>query len=252
MTFKEARQREKAEMTPLRYKFNYRVLPTYMAAFACLIAASIAVGETVTPDLWVLLPLGAAVALIAVMAAHGSFVARKEAHLELKSWAYLFSEAEECPEETLKTKDPETGIEYVLSQRGIKVLLPIAGRQVFDEVKENESFLFWEDVEIVLASDNFARRVRLALAVIDVSKRSVDGEYMPSDSEVHFLPLDQQLTAFVRKLGLDKRISVEWRYIQKHPTDAFRQILARGYIRTLIDENGKRVKRENADKLYLE
>ena len=69
MTFKEARQREKAEMTPLRYKFNYRVLPTYMAVFACLIAASIAVGETVTPDLWVLLPLGAAVALIAVMAA---------------------------------------------------------------------------------------------------------------------------------------------------------------------------------------
>ena len=130
------------------------------------------------------------------------------------------------------------------------MILPIKAEQVFDEAKENEYFIPWSDTEIALASDNFARRVRLAFAVIDVSKRSVYGDYVPQEYEVHFLPLEEELLAFLRKNGLEYKVSVEWRYILAQPKDAFRQILARGYVRTLIDENGKRVKRENADHLY--
>jgi hypothetical protein len=126
------------------------------------------------------------------------------------------------------------------------------GGQVFVETKDNEYFLPWSDLEMVIATDNFARRVRLAIALIDVSRRSIDGGYVPSESEVHFLPLEEELIGVVRKFGLEAKLSVEWRYIQAQPKDAFKQILGKGYIRTLLDEKGKRIKREKADDLYKE
>jgi hypothetical protein len=132
------------------------------------------------------------------------------------------------------------------------VILPIKGEQVFDEVKENEFFLPWDDVEIALATDNYARRVRFAFAVIDVSKQSADGGYIPTEKDVHFLPLEEELIGFARKFGIESKVSVEWRYIRMHPRDAFRQIMERGYIATMIGENGKRVKRDKADGLYVD
>ncbi len=249
MTFAEMKKREKAEMNPIRYQFNYTVVPIYLALFAVLVGVTIVIGENVRPDLWTLVPIGLMVVLIIFMVAHGTSLVRKEEKTELGRWAYLFKKDLSFEGETLETDDPETGIQYLLSEKGLKVILPIDGEQVFDEAKENEYFIPWSDTEIALASDNFARRVRLAFAVIDVSKRSVDGDYMPKDSEVHFLPLEEELLAFFCKHGLEKKLSVEWRYLQANPKDAFRQILSRGYIRTLLDENGKRIKRENAEHL---
>ena len=237
-------------MSPIRYRFNHKTMPLYLVALTVLLAAMIVVGETVTPDLWILLPTGAAVAVIVCMLIHGLAVAKKEEKLEIERWAYLFKTDIVYEPETLETDDPETGLQYLLNAKGIKVILPICGEQVFDEAVENEYFLPWDDVEIALATDNFARRVRIALAVVDVSKRSVDGEYVPEDHEVHFLPMEEELIGFVRKYGLEEKISVEWRYILAQPQDAFRQILAWGYIKTLRGKDGKRIKRANAEELY--
>lgn len=251
MTLKETKKREREEMNPVRYTMKHLWFPIVCALIVLSVAAAVLVGLFVQPWLWCLLPSGVAVALVVGLILVNAVVTKREIETELSRWAYLF-QSEDYLSDTLETEDPETGIQYTLTQKGLRFTLPIECEQVFDEVKENEFFLPWSDVETVVASDNFARRVRLAFAVVDVSKRSVDGEYMPSYSEVHFLPLERELADFFRKYGLDKRLSVEWRYIQKRPQDAFKQILTRGYIRTLIDEDGKRVRRERADDLYAE
>ena len=251
MTLKEMKKREREEMNPVRYTMKYLWFPIVILLIVAAVVAAVLVGVFVKPWLWCLLPSGVAVALLVGLIVINAVVARKELETELSRWAYLF-QSEDYPSDIIETEDPETGIQYVLSEKGLRYVLPIECEQVFDEVKENEFFLPWSDVEIVVASDNFARRVRLAFAVVDVSKRSVDGEYLPGDNELHFLPLEQELADFFRKYGLDKRLSVEWRYIQIQPKDAFKQILSRGYIRTLLGEDGKRVRRERADDLYAE
>ena len=58
MKLKEVIQREKEEMNPIRYRFNYRSIFIYLAALISLLVATIIVGETVTPDTWLLLPAG--------------------------------------------------------------------------------------------------------------------------------------------------------------------------------------------------
>ena len=251
MTLKETKKREREEMNPVRYTMKYLWFPMVILLSAAALVAAVLVGIFVKPWLWCLLPSGVAVALLVGLIVVDAVVKRRELETELSRWAYLF-QSEDYPLDMIETEDPETGIQYILTEKGLRYVLPIECQQVFDEVKENEFFLPWSDVEVVVASDNFARRVRLAFAVVDVSKRSVDGEYMPSYSEVHFLPMEQEMVAFLRKYGLDKRLSVEWRYIQIQPKDAFKQILSRGYIRTLLDKNGKRVRRERADDLYAE
>ena len=250
MTKKELKKREKAEMTIARYQFNYVARPIFFCVTIGLLIAAVLVGMNVTPALWCLLPVLLLAVVLSVWIVAEKKLSTQEEKDELKRWGYLFDKELQFEEETFQTEDPETGISYVLSSKGLRGILPVNVDQVFDEVAENEFFLPWEDVEIAVASDNYARRVRFAFAVIDVSKRSVDGHYIPHDYEVHFLPAEKELIAFLRKFGLEEKLSVEWRYIQAQPQDAFRQVLSFGYMRTMLDENGKRVKRENADNLY--
>lgn len=250
MTLKEMRKREREEMSSLRYKMNRFGRPIFFVMILAAIAMVLVVLELAKNPLWCLLPVAVAVLLAITFLGVSLSIQKKEIETELSRWAYVFNKQVPFEGETLGTDDPETGISYVLSERGIKAILPIKREQVFVEAQDNEYFIPWSDVEIVVATDNFARRVRLAAAVIDVSKRSVDGEYVPTDSEIHFLPLEEELVGFFQKHGLEKRISVEWRYIQKEPVDAFKQILTKGYISTLKNESGKRIRRENADDLY--
>ena len=237
-------------MTSFRYKMNRYGTPCFITAILLSVMALVVVGQYVENLWWCLLPAGVAVLAVASLLFVSGAIERKELKTELGRWAYLFKTDLEYEGDTLETEDPETEIKYLLSPKGIRCTLPFQGEQVFDEAVENEFFLPWSDVEIVVATDNFARRVRIAAAVIDVSKRSVVGSYIPSEKEIHFLPMEEELVAFFAKLGLIERISVEWRYIQREPNDAFRQILTRGYIRSLKDEHGRRIKRENADHLY--
>lgn len=250
MTLKEMRKREKEEMSSFRYKMNRYGNPSFFAVILLSVMAIVIVGRYVKNPLWCLLPAGIAVLTVALLLFVSAAIERRELKTELSRWAYLFKTDLSFDGETLETEDPETEIKYLLSRKGVRYTLPIQGEQVFDEAVENEFFLPWSDVEIVVATDNFARRVRIAAAVIDVSKRSVMGSYLPTEKDIHFLPMEEELVAFFAKLGLTEKISVEWRYIQREPNDAFRQILTRGYIRSLKDENGRRIKRENADHLY--
>ena len=250
MNFKDILRREKEEMNPIRYRMNHYAFPIYLAF---MVAASVSIALVVAfakNTLWCLLPIAIAFSLIVAVVFSEVSVRKTELETELKRWGYLFKKDLPFEAETLETEDPETGLQYTLGVKGIKVVLPIQREQVFDECIENEYFLPWDDVEIALATDNFARRVRIALAVVDVSKRSVDGDYVPEESEVHFLPMEEELVGFMRKHALEEKISVEWRYILAQPKDAFRQILAFGYIKTLLDKNGKRIKRLQAEELY--
>ena len=250
MQNKEMNQRMKEEMNSVRYKMNRYGNPIFFSLILLALLSIAIVGELAENELLCLVPAGIAVFLIAALLVVNAIVEKKELKIELARWAYLFKKDIGFDGDFLETYDPETKNEYVLSQKGVKVILPKKGEQVFVETNDNEFFLPWEDVETVVATDNFARRVRLAVAVIDISKRSVDGGYVPKDSEVHFLPLEEELIGFLQKFGLKERISVEWRYIQVEPKDAFKQILRWGFIRTLKDEKGKRIKREQADHLY--
>ena len=249
---REMQKREREETNPIRYKMNHYGNPIFFTLIVLGLFSIAVVGELADNELWCLLPAGITVALLVTLLAVSETVRKIELETELKRWEYLFKTEIPFEGELLKTDDAETGLEYELTPKGMKVILPIQGEQVFDEATENEFFLPWDDIEIAVATDNFARRVRFAFAAIDVSKQSVDGEYVPSESEVHFLPLEEDLIGFVRKFGLEEKLSVEWRYLQKQPRDAFRQILEKGHIATLIAENGKRIKREKADGLYLD
>ncbi len=249
---KEMRKREREEMNPIRYKMNHYGNPIFFTLIVLALLSIAIVGERATNELWCLLPAGVTVLLLGTLVAVSETIKKKELETELKRWEYLFKTDVSFEENLLHTDDVETGIEYDLTPKGMKVILPIKGEQVFDEVKENEFFLPWDDVEIALATDNYARRVRFAFAVIDVSKQSADGEYTPTEKDVHFLPLEEELIGFLRRYDLERKVSVEWRYLQRQPSDAFRQIMEKGYIATLIDENGKRVKREKADGLYVD
>lgn len=249
---REMRKREREEMNPIRYKMNHYGNPIFFALILAALFAIAVLGTRAENECWALLPAGLLVLLLGALLAVSESVKKKEVETELKRWGYLFKKEIPFDGETLKTDDPETGIEYELSPKGIKVILPIKGEQVFDEAQENEFFIPWDDIEIAVATDNFARRVRFAFAAIDVSKQSVDGEYIPTEQEVHFLPLEEELIGFVQKFGLENKLSVEWRYLQKYPRDAFCQIMEKGHVATLIDENGKRVKREKADGLYVD
>ena len=249
---REIRKREREETNPIRYKMNHYGNPIFFTLIVAALLSIAFVGELADNELWCLLPAGLAVALLVTLVAVSETVRKIELKTELKRWGCLFKTEIPFDGELLKTDDPETGLEYELTPKGMKVILPIQGEQVFDEAQENEYFIPWDDIEIAVATDNFARRVRFAFAAIDVSRQSVDGEYIPSEWDVHFLPLEEELIGFVRKFGLEEKLSVEWRYLQKQPRDAFRQILEKGHIATMIAENGKRVKREKADGLYAE
>jgi hypothetical protein len=250
MKFKEILRREKEEMNPIRFRMNWIVLPVFCVLFLAGLIAIAIVGEYAAQEWLCLIPAGGVLLLAVALLIYSILLVKKEEETELGRWGYLFNKDILFEAETLETEDPETGLQYTLGARGIKVVLPIQGEQVFDECIENEYFLPWDDVEIALATDNFARRVRIALAVVDVSKRSVDGDYVPEENEVHFLPMEEELVGFIRKHALEEKISVEWRYILAQPKDAFHQILAFGYIKTLLDKNGKRIKRMQAEELY--
>ena len=68
---------------------------------------------------------------------------------------------------------------------------------------------------------------------MDVAGRSVNAEAY--EEEMFFLPVTADLYAAVAHFGLEDKMSAEWFYIQSNPQDAFKQILAKGYIGKMYD-----------------
>ena len=149
-------------MNPIRYQMNHVYFPIYLVVLMAVCATIPLVAALAVNKLWTIAPVAVAMVLIALVVALEANVRSKELKIELARWAYLFKDDVEFDGESLDTDDPETGNAYTLTRKGVLVKLPIAGEQVFDEAMENEFFLPWSDVEIVVATDNFARRVRIA------------------------------------------------------------------------------------------
>ena len=230
MSLKEMIQAEKAEMTPQRRTFNYVVCPIAFSLVAVLLLVAIVL---MTMDEAVFAPvffclIGVAVFLLVALLLWGLFLAKAEVGIELKKYAFLFEEAKPIEGDEVTAKDREAGLTFTLTKGGLKIRFPETEEAVFDETQENVRFLRWDDTEFYTATDNRSRRVWLAVGVMDVAGRSVDAEAY--EEEMYFLPIDGAVYSAIVAFGLEEKMSAEWYYIRLNPQDAFKQILAKGYI----------------------
>jgi hypothetical protein len=255
MGLKQIIAKEKQEMSPIRFQMNYVLLPVYLAVVLLSITAIVSIGIASEDNAalipWVILPLGVFVAATVTILAIGGFVVKKEIEIECERWKFVWEDKEPFEGDELETVDVETGIKFSVDQCGVKIIFPQKTETVFAEVEENVKYVPWEDARLILATDNYLRRVRLAIAMADVSARSVDGEYEPTIDDVYFLPLCPNLSALVRTFGVEERIAPEWHYLQYNPRDAVKQILSRGYIRKMKAKKGDCLQLKN-DKLIIE
>lgn len=240
---------EKKEMSPIRFQMNYVGIPLYLAVALLSVLAIVPIGiaseQNESVAIWVILPLAVFVGATVAILLLGAAVAKKEIEIEYERWRFVWEEKEPFEGDVLETVDVETGVQFSVTKSGVKIIHPTKKQAVFEEVEENVKFVPWEDTDLILATDNYLRRVRLALAMADVSARSANGEYEPSINDVYFLPLCPNLTALLRTFGLEERIAPEWHYLQYNPRDAVTQVLNRGYIKKFRSKDGDRLRIEN-------
>ena len=242
MGLKQLMQQEKQEMSPIRLRMNRVFLPAYLLGVFFCVGAIIALGVASVNNAalatFIAIPVAVFVLLTAAIFVIGDAVVKKEIEIEHNRWAFLWDSQEAFDGDELETVDVETGICFSVSKHGVKIIYPIQRETVFDEVEENVKFLRWDDMELILATDNYLRRVRLAVAMADVSARSVDGDYEPKLEDIYFLPLCPNLSALLRTFGVEERMSPEWEYLKYNPKQAIAQILRFGYIKKFKAKKG--------------
>ena len=233
--WKEMMQAIKAEMTPKRRAFNYVVTPicSSVAAVLCLAGCVFAAMDFERLFLAFAVLAGAGLCVFIGWLIAGLILAKSEVETELQAYEFFFQDPPPLESDTVTVKDPEEGLTFTLMKSGLKVRFPETEEAVFDETKENVRFLSWDDVEFYTATDNRSRRVWLAVGVMDVAGRSVNAEAY--EEEMFFLPVTADFYAAVAHFGLEDKMSAEWFYIQYNPQDAFKQILAKGYIGKMYD-----------------
>ena len=221
MKLKERIRRNKEIMSPLRRTINYTVIPIWLLIYILPLAVVIPlmiideekyffvfVACMVWWVFWLILPL----ALL-------PFLTKKETQIELECYNYLFQDPKEVMDEPLVVVDEE--LTYYLEKDGARMEFPAEeGEQVFDEAKENVFYIPWERAEVALATQSHLRRVYIALAVFP----------MDEDAPPFFIPLNEDVYAFIKKMELDKQLGADWTYLLYNPQDAFEQILTKGRI----------------------
>lgn len=235
MSLKEIIQLHKAEMTPKRRTFHYVVSPICVSVFALLCLAGVVLA---TMDIDRFFPAfvglaGAGFCVFIGWLIAGLALAKAEVGMEIRSFSFLFEKPKPLTGDCVTVKDAEEGLTYTLTKSGLKIRFPETEEAVFDETQENVRFLAWDDVEFYTATDNRSRRVWLALGVMDVAGRSVDAEAY--EEEMFFVPVTEEVFSAVAAFGLEDKMSAEWFYLQYNPQDAFKQILAKGYIGKMYD-----------------
>lgn len=144
---------------------------------------------------------------------------KEDVKFEMQRFSYLFEKDIAFEDECLLIADGE--LTYTLEKEGVKLEFPDEGAgQVFDEARENVFYIPWERAEIGLASQSVRRRVYLAIAVFSMD------EYMIP----FFIPLDEKVFAFMRKIGLDQKMDHFWSYLLYNPENAFKQLVTKGRI----------------------
>lgn len=249
MGLKELLQQEKQEMSPVRLRMNRVVLPLYLLGvflcFGAIIALGVMSEQNASLETFIAIPVAVFVLLTVAVLVISDVVVKKEIAIELARWAFLWETKEAFDGDELETVDVETGIRFSVARNGVKIIYPTKNESVFDEVEDNVKFLRWDDTELILATDNYMRRVRLAIAMADVSARSVEGEYEPKMEDIYFLPLCPNLAALLRTFCVEERISPEWAYLQYYPGNAIAQILSFGYIKKFKAKKGDELAIEN-------
>ncbi len=157
---------------------------------------------------------------------------KQDVKIEMERSAYLFKEPKPFHEDSLTIVDED--LIYTLDKEGVKLEIPgEEGEQVFDEAKNNVFYIAWERAELHLASQAISRRMYLAMCVFDIDA----DEQLP-----FFIPIDEDVYAFMKKHGLDKKMDGYWQYLTYNPEDAVKQILLQGHIVRFYDrKTGKRI-----------
>lgn len=217
----ERSKSERDQMNPLRKKFINIALPTYLAVSMVPLAAAFPLmiledGKyaVLIACLWaVWFALSSAGMLYA-----SARMSVKEAEGERARYAYLF-------QEPIKAKDvltvPDEELCYTLDKDGVRLEIPgEEGEQVFDELNENAFYVSWERADFAFATQSYMRRVYLAFAVFSIDL----------DAPPFFIPFNEEVYAFIKKKGFDKKLEEDWEYLFYDPEEAFKQILLRGRI----------------------
>lgn len=238
MDKKERMRKKKESMSSFRWKVMTVGLPIYVvlsflliAVFVWLLAAESV--EAIAVIIWI----GCLVLVNVGMAILSLRVTKEDVKFEMQRFSYLFEENISFEDERLIVADED--LVYTLEESGVKMEFPDEGAgQVFDEARENVFYIPWERAELGLASQSVARRVYLAVAVF-----SMDEDMIP-----FFIPLDEKVFAFMRKIGLDQKMDHFWSYLMYNPENAFKQLVTKGRIVKMYNKKtGKMFMNEAGD-----
>ena len=221
MKLREIIQKEKEWMSPLRWTINYIIIPIWAAiSFVPLVVviSLMIVDDVKYMSVFIVGMIWIAIMYIALLIAL-PFITKKETQIELERYSYLFKEAKEI--ENIPLVIVDESLTYTLDKDGARMEVPPEeGEQVFDEAKENVFYIPWERAEIAFATQTYLRRVHIALAVFP----------MDENAPPFFIPFNEDVYAFIKKIGLDKQFGADWAYLFYNPEDAFKQILTKGRI----------------------
>ncbi len=141
--------------------------------------------------------------------------------IEMERYKHLFEPPKTLSDEPITVLDEE--LTYTLDERGAKLEIPVLeGEQVFDEAQENVFHLDWTRAELALATQVEYRHVYIALAVLPTE---FDEGSMP-----FFIPMTEDVFAFIKKMGFEDRVGSDWDYLFYNPEDAFKQLVKYGRI----------------------
>jgi hypothetical protein len=132
--------------------------------------------------------------------------------------AKLEKEQKKIDEEKAKAKAKE---EKPAQKKSIKKA-PKKDESLYDELVEATKALLpdFEDEDETEKTAKYSGKWSIYRVVFD----GVDEE------EMYFLPIDEAVYSAIVAFGLEEKMSAEWYYIRFNPQDAFKQILAKGYI----------------------
>ncbi len=235
---KEKRRIKRESMSPFRWKILTVGLPIYVVALlfpALIVLVLLGAGN----DAGLIVAYAWPFWLLAVNVAMFVFLARatgKDVEIEMGRFAYLFQNPKPWQQEPLTVLDDVFA--YTLDKEGARLELPpIEGEQVFDEAQENVFYIPWDKAELCLATQSVYRRVYIALAVFPLDSNS--------NAIPFFVPMNEEVFAFLKATGLDERMDADWLYLLYNPKDAFKQIVKYGRIlkmrhkdtgKTFVDE----------------
>ena len=218
-------------MLPERFRFTYVIVPIWGLVSLALVAAMCILGAVYKDRylFWIIVLFLVFTICALLLILLQERVVKKEVDTALKDYSYLFEEADGEFAETLAV-DEEMNIQFRLKKDGLQIIYPMQGEAVFAEMGDDTDFVSWSDIDMALASDNYCRRVRLALVVVDKIKHPPH-EYGYFPPEPFFLKMTKELFAAVVKLDLVEALGPDFYYLRHNPKKGMKQILNWGYVK---------------------